>query len=381
MTPVRSRLEPALKGSVPAAVVSLIILLGFGVGMLRSDQAQAAFNAGVNGSLEQAQQAVALDPGLRLYTLETAYQTGLHGDPAAAIAAYQHALELEPSWDTGWINLAALFVRRGAENDSAQALDALQQAINIDNRNGALLMWARLAEQTHSASDEAIVDAYRRYLLRFDFGTLPLSSFWTETDLRKQALAAYEQATRVEFRYRVTAAHDPGGLAALVPANPTSADDWWMVGEYALTVEQDAAKADAAFTRAIALHPVDSFFGDSYVSRARARVTIDAVGAARDLNIADLLGTYIESPNAVRAKLAATPEAVRRLLAEAVPPQVIDQNFEGVIFAGRVAAFEVLPEMRLPGPGRPVLQPWYDLAASYEADGRPRRRSTSIARL
>ena len=107
----------------------------------------------------------------------------------------------------------------------------------------------------------------------------------------------------------------------------------------------------------------------TYASRARARVTIDAVGAARDLNIAELLGTYNESPNAVRAKLAASPEAARRLLAAAVPPQVVDQNFEGVIFAGRVAGFEVLPEMRLPGPGRPILQPWYDLAASYESDG------------
>ncbi|MBI1257815.1 MAG: hypothetical protein GC204_10125 [Chloroflexi bacterium] len=369
VTPVRSRLEPALKGSLPAAVVSLILLLLFGAGMLRSDQAQAAFNAGVNGSPEQAQQAVALDPALRLYTLETAYQTGLNGDFTQAIADYQHALELEPTWDTGWINLAALFVRRDAENDSAHALDALQQAINIDNRNGALVLWARLAEDTHAAPDAAIVDAYQHYLFTLDFGKLPLSTFWTATDLRKQALDAYIKAVNLEFRYRVTAALDPGSVAALVPTTPVSAEDWWVVGEYALTVENDPAKANDAFTRALALHVVDGYLGDYYASRARARLTIDPEGALRDLKLADLLGTLNESPNAVRAKLAASPEAARRFLAAAVAPRVIDQNFEGVIFAGRVAGFDLLPEMRPPGPGRPVLQPWYDLAASYEADG------------
>ena len=103
------------------------------------------------------------------------------------------------------------------------------------------------------------------------------------------------------------------------------------------------------------------------MSRARSRVTSDPQGAARDLNAAELLSTYHESVNAVRAQLAASPDAVRRLLAAAVAPRVIDQNFEGVLFAGRVAGFDVLPEMRQPGPGHSVLQPWYDLAASYLA--------------
>ncbi len=48
-----------------------------------------------------------------------------------------------------------------------------------------------------------------------------------------------------------------------------------------------------------------------------------------------------------------------------MPPRIIDQNFEGVLFGGRVASFDLLPDMRPPGPGTAVLQPWYDLAASY----------------
>ncbi|HVU13940.1 MAG TPA: O-antigen ligase family protein [Phototrophicaceae bacterium] len=367
VTSTRSKLDPPLKGSLLAGAASLVIVLGFGVGLLRSDQAQAAFINGVKGDPAQAEQAVALDPSLHLYTLEVAYSTALTGDTAQAISQYQQALTLEPTWDTGWINLAALLQRQG---NTTQALDALQKAINIDNRNGALLMWARLAEQTNAAPSDTITATYLRYLhtLGYDPGALPLSSFWTQTDLRKQAVTTYIQQIAPDFRYRVAAELHLGDLASLVPQHPTRAADWWVVGQYALTVEHDPAQAESAFSNAIRLS-TDGYTGDYYVSRARARVSSDPHGAARDLQIADLLGTYDESPNAVRAQLASSEDEQRRLLANAVPPQVIDQNFEGVLFAGRVASFDLLPEMKLPGPGHSVLQPWYDLAANYAAAG------------
>ncbi len=365
VTPPRSTLEPPLRGSRPAAAVALVLLLAFGAGLLRSDQAQAAFIASVNsGSLEAAQQANALDPGLRLYDLQIAYLQGQGSEGAAAVAQYQQALELEPTWDTGWINLAALYQRQG---ETAPALAALQQADRIDQRNGAIFLWARLAEATASASPDAILDAYQRFL---DTSvTLPLSSFWTQTALRRQALAAYAEAQpRLDLRYRLAAEHDPDARAALVPADPASADQWWVVGEYALTVADDAAAAEAAFSAAIA-RSADSSPGDFYAARARARLTSDPPGAAHDLNTAELVGTYYESPNAIRALLAASTEERRRLLAAAVPLRVIDQNFEGVLFGGRVAGFDLLPEMRLPGPGQSVMQPWYDLAADYLSGG------------
>ena len=149
ITETRSRIDPPLRGNRPAALAALIGVLVFGAALFRSDQAQAAFNASLSGSLEQAQQAVALDPALHLYTLQVAYLTGEQSDDnTAAIAAYRQALDLEPTWDTGWINLAALLERQG---ETSAALDALQRAINIDNHNGALLLWARLAE-AHDAA-------------------------------------------------------------------------------------------------------------------------------------------------------------------------------------------------------------------------------------
>ena len=364
VTATRSRIEMPLKGSVPMGLASLVIVLAFGVGMLRSDQAQESFNASVRDqSLDQAEQAVTLDPSLKLYQLQVAYLTD--GDLAQRVTSYQHALTLEPTWDTGWINLAALYERQG---DTIQALDALQNAIAIDNRNGALLLWAQLAESTNAAPQTAIADSYSRYL-KVLFGELPLSSFWDQTELRKQVIEAYAQNLAPDLRYRVAVAHKLGQLPSLVPSTPETAADWWVVGEYALTVECNAQKAEAAFTEAITRVTEPTFRGDYYVSRARARIVLGITGAERDLEAAELIGTYNESPNAIRAQLAPTLDEQRKLWAAAVPPRVIEQNFEGVLFAGRVASFDVLPEMRLPGPGHSVMQPWYDLAASYQASG------------
>ena len=362
VTATRSRLETRLKGNVPAALVSLVIVLASGFGILRSDQAQAAFNTSVHDqSFDQAQSAAALDPALNLYQLQIAYLTD--GDSAQAIISYQQALTLEPTWDTGWINLAALYERQG---DTTQALDALQHAIAIDNRNGALLLWAQLAERANLAPKSSIAEAYTKYLDLLELGKLPLSSFWEQTNLRKQTVEAYAQRLSLDLRYRITETHESEQLEALVPAAPETAAEWWVTGEYALS-QGDAQKAEAAFTEAINRLTNSTYRGDYYASRARARLMLDPAGAARDLAAADLLGTYNESPNAVRAQLAHTLDEQRRLWKDAVPPQVIDQNFEGVLFAGRVASFNLLPEAHLPGPGHSVMQPWYDLAASYQA--------------
>ena len=349
-----SRVEAPLKGNRLAALVSVLLVAAFAVGLYRSDQAQAAFNASLGGSLEQAQQAVSLDPSLTLYHLQVAYLTDADANLDEAITQYQQALQLEPTWDTGWINLAGLYLRQGS---TAQALDALQRAINIDNRNSALFLWARVAEETSSASDAEILDAYNRALHSGAMEPLPLSPFWTESDLRQQVLEVYIAESSVEVRYRILAVHDPTRLDALVPANPSTAAEWWVVGEHTLTVENNLDAAYEAFSQAVALNPGS---GDYYASRARARYS------SRDLALADLLmTTFYESPNAIRAAATEPVDQKIRFLAAAVPPRVIQQNFEGVLFAGRVANFDTLPEMRLPGPGHSVMQPWYDLAALY----------------
>jgi O-antigen ligase len=355
------------RGSRLVAGAALALVLAYGAFWIQSDRAQAAFNRSVReGDIDAAREAAGIDPALHLYQLQIAYLTGVKtlpdDDPSAATAAYQRALELEPTWDTGWLNLSALQERAG-ELDSALA--SLERAEDINANNAAAFHGARLAETHHTAPDNEIVQMYVEAMPSIG---LPLSDWWTETDVRRQAVESYYQSLSAspDLQYRIAFAHFPERLAGLVPDDPQTAAEWWVRGEYALSIEHDAAAAVDAFTQALALSRT---MGDYYAVRARAVALLGGTLPARDLNLARLLGTSYESVNAIRASLAIGAER-ERLLAAAIPPRVIDQNFEGVQFGGRTASFELLPEMRAPGPGRATMQPWYDLAALYEADGR-----------
>jgi tetratricopeptide (TPR) repeat protein len=350
-----------------AAGIALALTLAYGVFWIQSDRAQAAFIRSVRtNDINAAGEAASIDPALHLYPLHIAYLTGqqtpLDSDPAAAIAEYQRALELEPTWDTGWINLAALQARAG---DIESALESLERAERISVRNAATINRARLMEAYETAPEDEIVQTYVRALT---YTSLPLSEWWGETNIRRRALEQYYESLsdQPDLQYRIAAVHFPERLAELVPDEPTTAAEWWVHGRYALDVEQDMITAFDAFDRAITLNRTA---GDYYVTRAQATAMLDTPPPERDLKLAQLLRTRYESVNYVRASFARGAER-ERLLALAVPPRFIEQNFEGVLFGGRTASFELLPEMRDPGPGTPIMQPWHDLAAIYEADGR-----------
>jgi tetratricopeptide (TPR) repeat protein len=196
---------------------------------------------------------------------------------------------------------------------------------------------------------------------------LPLSGWWMQTDIRRSAVMQYYEslAEHPDQQYRIAAAHFPERLPQLLAADPQTAAEWWVTGMYALEFENDPYTAFDAFSRTIRLNPA---VGDTHVLRARAGLALSS-DIKRDLNMARLLSTQYESVNALLAESAFGAER-ERLLATAVAPRIISQNFEGVLFGGRTASFELLPEMRYPGPGSAYMQPWYDLAALYEADGR-----------
>ncbi|MBZ0290995.1 MAG: O-antigen ligase family protein, partial [Anaerolineae bacterium] len=349
-----------------AAVTGLLVIAGYGVWLVTVDWADLNFRRSLVAAdaeaLTYAETAAAIDPGLRLYDLQVAYLTAEQSaDAQSTITAYESALQLEPTWTTGWLNLAAL---AESDGDVMTAQDALKRAAAVNYENSGWLHWARLSEAYALAEPKAILDAYLTALAHQE-DTLPLSPFWAETTLRQQAVEQYRQTLPLDLHYRIVAVHNPELRATLVPQSPRTAAEWWVAGEYALTMDDNPAQAVSDFTEAIA-H--DWLNGDYYVSRARARISLDPDAAQRDLNLADLLGTKYEYPNAVRAKLAQSPEEIYQLRVAAVPPQIIDQNFEGVLFS-RTADFEVTSSMRLPGPGTAAMQPWYDIAVAYEADG------------
>ena len=197
-------------------------------------------------------------------------------------------------------------------------------------------------------------------------GYLPLSSFWSETDLRIQALEHYIENRPLDWGYRVVSVHFPGRLSGMLPDNPETAPEWWITGEYDLTVDNNPERAITAFSNAIALNPGQ---GDYYASRARALSHIEPESAIEDLERARFSGTRNEYPNIIEANIIADADKIERLRLSALPPLLLSNEFEGVVFSGRQAQFLAYDSVRFIGRGEPIMQVWYDLAMGYEATG------------
>src|SRR5690606_1144227 len=132
--------------------------------------------------LASAVAAANADPALRLYPLQVLYLSARAAETAeGGLSAYEEAVMLEPTWDTGWLNMAALAEQQG---DVEAALAYLEQARKINYYNPGALHWARLAEATEVAADEEIIAAYVQAMdyeinaLERD-SRLPLSLFWS----------------------------------------------------------------------------------------------------------------------------------------------------------------------------------------------------------
>jgi tetratricopeptide (TPR) repeat protein len=322
------------------AVVALLLVAGYGIAFFQFDRAQALYMASFDVSdmpqaLADTRAAQAIDPHLRLYTLHEAFLLGLTADTTAALAAYDVALRLEPTWDVGWMNRAALAESAGLYE---AAFADLGRAAAINMANGSLIHRARLAEQYGLLPPEEIVTLYVEGLVRRFYLELPLSPFWSATALRRQALEQLMTRSFItpEIQYRIRAVHDPAAAAAMVPAAPATAAEAWIAGENALTVRDDPAQAVAYFSQAIAAAPGR---GDYYVARARAYLRIDPAAAQRDLQAAGLRPIVYEWPAQVQATLTGEP----------LPPPTrsVPQEFAAVLYQ-RPAVFDVYPPLWFP---------------------------------
>lgn len=350
-----------------SAVIALLIIIGYGLWLVIMDTAQARYQDSLRSrgaeAIEQVQAAISLDPALRLYHLHLfQLEAQQAASPAEAAALYERALSLEPSWDTGWVTLAAYREQAG---DLTGALAALDTARQINPHTAASLQWARLTEEIGSADDAEIIDAYHFYLRTTAPFSLPLSEFWQATPLRREALEQYLMQLPPDRRYRVLRAFDAERAVQAVPAEPVTAAEWWIAGAAALQ-NGDHDTALTAFDQAIRL---DRTNGDSYVSRARVKIAQgDLTGAAHDLDLAQLVETLDEYPDAVRALLTDDPAARDALNTAAVPATSIPQEFAAVLY-GRPANFGLPVSMRPPGPGHQAMLPWYAVAESSIAQG------------
>jgi O-antigen ligase/tetratricopeptide (TPR) repeat protein len=367
VTGYRTSIDERPKGHRIPAIIGLLIVVGYGIFFFQVDRAHIAHQRSLSGgedALELARTAADIDPGMNLYDLQIAYLLGtevVENENAQnldrAIEAYEHVVVLEPTWDLGWTNLAALYARKG---DLETAILHLETAYSINPRTSAQLHLTRLREEAGYGNDEDIINGYLQSISIFIEQTnyLPLSDFWRNTPLRREALERYLETQSAEVKYLILIGYDTERAHELVKEDPESPVDYWVAGEYARIVENDPQKAVSLFSQAIEFSTTR---GDYYVSRARAYVSLDADAAQRDLNMGRFLGVTQITANSVWAELAETEEEANRLYAESLPPRIVWQSFETVLY-GRSARFELLPEMRFPGPGREAMQPWYTIA-------------------
>jgi len=365
----KSVLDDRPQGLRWPAAVGLVILAGYALWFTQLNQAYSSYADSLRGnSIAAAQSAADRDPNLNLYPLQVAHIMGQEAYERnrsldEAIAAYERVLDLEPTWDVGWLNLAALYELDG---DLETAFTHVQTAYAINPLTPSALHLARLGEETGLLPEDDVINLYETVMIR---QSPPRSPFWQATDLRRDVLAQTVPDLRLDHQYRAYIAYDnPDAAAALVPEDPQTAAAYWVVGEHALTVTGDAESAETYFSDAIDQNPRN---GDYYVSRARARVALgDITGAEADLMLADLLGTALEYPNYIRAQMADTPTERNDLLRISLPGRGVNYSFSAVLYGGRISGFDLLPPMRDPGPGRDALEPWYLLAQNYLLNGR-----------
>jgi len=371
MTGHRSILDPLPTGQQLPAYILLGITLVFGGLLLNWDRAQGLFQATFGLPTDEAlpliEEAQAIDPHLNLYYLHEAFLLGIQATTQEqveqAITAYEEALEREPTWDIGWINLASLEL--DADN-LATATEYLQRASKLYPFNSAYFAYAKVIDDYDMRSTEEIQTAYAMALQFQPFSyprQLPLSEIWWATPESSNATEHYLNNRNLEFQYRVYRVYNPQLAQSLVPHTPQTATEWWVVGQYQFD-QGNINEAREAFNQAISLNPAN---GNYYVSRAKT-LLVNPVSAINDLNLAQLYGTTFEYPNVIRAELTSDQAETINLKATALPIRSMSQEFASVLYT-RPALFDIYRNMQYPGLGESILIPWYDIAEFRVAQG------------
>lgn len=368
----RTFLDPLPQGQITPAYGLLVITVIFGGVLLQWDRAQGLFQSSFGKSPADAlpliAEAQAIDPYLNLYHLHEAFVLGNQAKSSqeieTAIITYENVLRLEPTWDVGWINLAYLELQR----DNPQlAYTYLKRADEIYPYNSAIFGMARIADEFDLESDGVVEDLYytslRRPVWSYPFNPLPLSQIWWSTPIASTATQRYVDVRNLEYQYRVNRVLRPELISKMIPEQPQTDIEWWVVGEY-YREQGELDLAVDAFNQAISLNPT---YGDYYVSRARAKID-GSEDVLSDLELAQLYGTKNEFPNTVYAQLADTEEEKISLQASALPIRSWGQEFASVLYT-RPAIFDIPLSIQYPGFGDVTLQPWLNVAEYRLAQG------------
>jgi len=326
-------------------------------------------------ALEKVEAAQALDPHLRLYALQKAGILGAMEDENA-ILAYEHALQADPNFHVGWVNLAALYAEQG---DFAAATSAMQRA--LANRPDMNWYWLKLGTYQEAAGHEqAAAESYQQALARSSLipqlsrsyaPPLSASHFWDDAasyPARERALGAIFDAYSPERRliFALNLNREVWIEEALGEVNSQETNTNLAIiglGLYA-THKGNFEQAAAFFARIADNAWVQSQLARSYLESGDLDRAEKAAKTA--LFLSPTLG---REANSVLAALPHTPEGeINGLLVGAVFPRFVVHAYDEAVF-GHIAFLDYLPLVNIPGAAD--FSAWFWLAERYAADNDP----------
>jgi len=319
----------------------LLALVGvYAIAWVQFDRAQTAYQDSWDQPLEIALQhintAQTLDPHLSLYVLHEAWFIGEQAFTddtliQQAIEAYTDALNREPTWHIGWMNLAYFHDIQG---DGEQAISAMQLAYDISLQDDVKIHLTRLQEKYFALSEVALIN---NYVSAISIINLPLADFWWQTSIRQDAVALFAEDNDIEIQYRIYEIHDQSRLESVIPTNPETAQEWYVVGAWAQR-NDDLETAQEAYMQAFNLDPRGDY------AYELADIATNETEAQSWLAQAEALGTLYTYPDIIDARWEEDVTEQIQYLINAIPQRITRQSMSAVLY-DRPAIFDTVSPM------------------------------------
>ncbi|NPV67511.1 MAG: hypothetical protein HPY64_10235 [Anaerolineae bacterium] len=342
-------------------------------------------------ALEATRTAHAADPGLNLYPLHEAYILGLmaFSDPEQylepAIAAHETAQQLDPSWDTGWFNLAGLYAQAGRYEDAAIAARTAATWNPVEAgyhlKLGEYLETLGRLEEARAAYFEAL----RRQ------PALASSGFWTDParpwhqQVLQAALAHFPDQPEVGLRLAVSAGdlETATRIARTINLERASFSLLRALGEWATAVNDESVAPCPECYLLKARTVSNEYYPSDYPLLAEIAFQTDGAIEQLSMTAEQLAQTalFVAANDLVRSwytlarieqQRGGDPALIDSMLEHAVPLLTVRQEYAMTVY-GRPAAFDMLPQTRTPRLYRVNYEPWLWLVERYRERGETER--------
>ncbi len=366
--------------AVAVFAVYAVMLIRFDVAQGWMTLSRRAIDDGdLPAALDRAEKAQSWDPWLSLYDLHDAYVLGLlaNEDPSyveKAITEYEDALAEEPTFDVGWVNLAALYRQTSGGVYATAARRALTNATDINPRNP--LLWFERGNVQRALREDADLAEYAADINRTGIVDFLLDD--TISPGKRLYVAVLVGSNQTIMTHKMDW-YSAGQITSVTTrlVDEAQADGSWMadmaVGMYEHRLANDDDAAIRWLTRAIEQHPTDE---RPWIERAEIYLSRgDLDKAEADAHAALFADAYEGAyANAILAHIeeqrGASSDRIEKLLKASVRPRPAEQYFAGSVY-GRPAAFDYLPQVNVSGLIPPhYYDGWFELAKRYEDQGK-----------